>query len=191
MGHTVHVDPLREVELAARISAAGPVGDPSAEDELCRRFSRRIHLYGLRHLRDEASAADLVQQVLMLTIEKLRAGQVREPQRIGSFVLGTARMVAHQRRRQANKQDELPQRLGPEFASRFVPADPLDSARLEACMARLPARERSVVMLTYYGDQDAGQIANALGTSAGNVRVIRHRAVRALGTCLGVEELAS
>ena len=42
----------------------------------------RIRLYGLRHLRDEQAAADLVQQVLMMTIESLRAGKVRDPGKI-------------------------------------------------------------------------------------------------------------
>ena len=36
-----------------------PDRDGSAEAEFCRRFAPRIRLYGLRHLRNEAAAADL------------------------------------------------------------------------------------------------------------------------------------
>jgi hypothetical protein len=34
-------------------------------------------------------AADLIQDVLLVTLQKPRAGEVREPQRLASFILGT------------------------------------------------------------------------------------------------------
>ena len=77
--------------LARRILAAAPGRDAAAESELCRRFAPRIRLYGLRHLRSEAAAADLIQDVLIMTLQKLRAGEVREPERLASFILGTCR----------------------------------------------------------------------------------------------------
>ena len=62
--------------LARRILAAAPGKDPAAESELCRRFAPRIRLYGLRHLRSDAAAADLTQDVLLMTLQKLRSGAV-------------------------------------------------------------------------------------------------------------------
>jgi RNA polymerase sigma-70 factor, ECF subfamily len=50
-----------------------------------------VRLYGLRHLRDEDAARDLVQQVMLLTIEKLRGGSIRDAEQIASFVLGVSR----------------------------------------------------------------------------------------------------
>ena len=44
-------------------------GDREAEAELYRRMAPRIRLYGLRHLRNEHGADDLVQQVLLTTLE--------------------------------------------------------------------------------------------------------------------------
>ena len=38
------------------------------------RLAPRVRLYGLRHLRDPQAAADLAQQVLLMTLERLRAG---------------------------------------------------------------------------------------------------------------------
>src|SRR5262245_23080453 len=79
----------------ARAIAAAPAGAAQAEEsELYRRFARRVRLYGRKHLRDDAAADDLAQQVLLVTIEKLRAGAVRNPDEIGSFILGTSRMQA-------------------------------------------------------------------------------------------------
>ena len=50
----------------------------------------RIRLYGLRHLRSATAADDLVQQVLLNLLEALRAGRLREPDKLAQFVLGTA-----------------------------------------------------------------------------------------------------
>ena len=68
----------------ARWVASGDEEATLAEGELCRRLGPRVRLYGLRHLRDEAAAADLVQDVLVLTLVRLRAGRVREPDRLAS-----------------------------------------------------------------------------------------------------------
>jgi len=65
------VDPT-DANLAARIAAGA---DREAEAELCQRMGPRIRLYGLRHLRDRHAAEDLMQQVLITTIEALRAGR--------------------------------------------------------------------------------------------------------------------
>ena len=71
----------------------------AAETELYRRFAPRVRLFGLKHLPDRSAADDLAQQVMLVVITRLRAGEVREPDQIGSFVLGTSRMmVAGQRR---------------------------------------------------------------------------------------------
>ena len=48
----------------------------------------------LRHLRDPAAADDLVQDVLLMTFDSLRAGKVREDERLASYVLGTCRRMA-------------------------------------------------------------------------------------------------
>src|SRR5215831_13731290 len=82
---------LADGALARRIATAGAVPDSAAETELYRRLAPRVRLFGLRHLREPHAAADLVQQVLLMTLERLRAGEVREPERIASFVLGACR----------------------------------------------------------------------------------------------------
>jgi RNA polymerase sigma-70 factor (ECF subfamily) len=62
-----------------------------------------VRLYGLRHLRDEQAAADLTQQVLLIALEGLRKGRLREPEKLVSFVLGTCRMVVLDLRRTARR----------------------------------------------------------------------------------------
>ncbi len=93
-------------ELARAIAGAAGAAD-AAEAELYRRFAPRVRLYGLRHLRDEDAARDLMQQVLLLTIEKLRAGAVRDLDMIGSFILGASRMLAVNLKRRDRRRQVL------------------------------------------------------------------------------------
>src|SRR5687768_7654556 len=98
---------LDDGALARRVAAAAERLDPQAEAELYRRLAPRVRLYGLRHLRDPQAAADLVQQVLLMTLERLRAGKLREPDRIASFVLGTCRMTVLEMRRGSWRREKL------------------------------------------------------------------------------------
>jgi len=172
-------------DLARAIARCVPGPAEAAETELYRRFASRVRLYGLRHLRDEDAARDLVQQVMLLTIEKLRGGSVRDVDQISSFVLGVSRTMANDLRRREWRREKLRAAfMAPETVQ--VPASDatLDIERLEACLARLAERERMVVLLTFYAERTAGEVGKELGLSEGNVRVIRHRAVERLRTCV-------
>lgn len=158
------------------------------EAELFARFARRIRLYGLRHLGDEAAADDLVQRVLVVVIESLRAGKVREPDQLASFVLGTARMVARSTWSGERRRGGLLERYGArEEAGRERPSE-LDLERLRGCVERLAPRERAVVMLSFYAERSSDEIAQELEMTAGNVRVVRHRAIGRLKACMGHAE---
>ena len=107
---------LDDAALARRVAAAGGRVDSQAESELYRRLARRVRLYGLRHLRDAHAAADLVQQVLLTTLERLRAGEVREPEKIASFVLGMCRMTVLEIRRGTWRREALLEKWAPASA---------------------------------------------------------------------------
>jgi len=176
---------LEDAELARRIAAAGERIDSAAESELYRRLAPRVRLYGLRHLRDPHAAHDLVQQVLLTTLERLRAGKLREPERIASFVLGMCRMTVLEIRRGTWRREQLLETYGGTEA--FDAPEPLalDGERLAKCLEALAERERSVVSLSFFAEQAGDEVAKALGLSAGNVRVIRHRALGKLRECMG------
>ncbi|MGE3277534.1 MAG: RNA polymerase sigma factor [Vicinamibacterales bacterium] len=173
-------------EALARRIAAGPPGATDLEEaELYRRFAPRVRLYGRRHLRHEASADDLAQEVLLRTIERLRAGEVRQPDQIGSFILGTSRMMAHAERRGTRRREAL--RAQYVDATGHTPPSSgvaLDAPRMAACLRALAERDRLVVLLTFYADREAPRIAEDLGVSPGAVRVIRHRAMARLRDCV-------
>src|SRR5262245_38564348 len=176
---------LDDAALARRIVGAPDGRDVAAETELYRRLAPRFRLYGLKHLRDDEAPSDLAQQVLMLTLERLRAGKLRDAERLVSFVFGTCRMTVLELRRTGARRERLLDRYAGDVPMADPAASPrLDQARLVGCLERLSERERSVLVMTFYDDQPAKEVAAALGLSEGNVRVIRHRGLERLRGCV-------
>jgi RNA polymerase sigma-70 factor, ECF subfamily len=175
---------LNDAELVRQI---GSGSDREAEAELFRRMAPRIRLYGLRHLRNEHAAEDLVQQVLITTLEALRAGRLREPEKLASFVLGTCRMTVLDLRRGGQRRERLLEQFGADLLAPVQPSMPhLDHEQLARCVLNLKERERTVVVMTFYDEQTGADVASFLGVSEANVRVIRHRAIHQLRDCMGV-----
>lgn len=181
---------LTDVELVLAMSGAEGA---SAETELYRRFAPRVALYGRKHLRSEPAAKDLVQEVLLRVVEAIRGGRLENPASLGSFVLGTCRNVTWDVRRS----DEKRARLAREAAAQAIEADGVDEpaepgavVRLFGCMSGLPQREAAVVRMSFWEDRLAEEIGERLGLSAGNVRVIRHRALARLMVCMNPERAA-
>ena len=152
---------------------------------MCRRLFPRIRAYGLRHLGDLAAASDLAQEVLLVVLEALRAGSVREPERLAAFVMGTARQTLWGWRRGERRRDALLERFAATFDDE-VAMEPsgIDHARLEHCLNGLTPRARTVVAMTYFGEQEGKVIAEALAMTLGSVRVTRHRALQQLLSCI-------
>jgi RNA polymerase sigma-70 factor, ECF subfamily len=175
---------LEDAELALRI---GSGNDREAEAELFRRMAPRIRLYGLRHLRDAHASDDLTQQVMITTLEALRAGRLREPEKLASFILGTCRMTVLDLRRGAQRKQRLLDRFGADLVAPVPSSLPhLDQERLTRCVENLKERERTVVVMTFFDEKAGADVASFLGVSEANVRVIRHRAIRELRECMGV-----
>lgn len=170
--------------LADAVASADAGAAHEEEAELYRRFAPRVRLYGLKHLRDAAAAQDLVQQVFVVTIERLRRGEVRKVESIGSFILGTSRTVAADLRRTTERRDRLMDAFADRSSSVAPAEDALDALRVEQCLNSLPARDRTLLVLTFYAEKNAVDIASDLQMAAGAVRVARHRALTRLRECV-------
>jgi RNA polymerase sigma-70 factor, ECF subfamily len=137
-------------------------------------------------MRNTAAADDLVQQVLVTVLVALREDRVQDRERLDAYVLGTARNVVMDMRRGASRQVRVADQ-----ASALLPKDYevslgfVDRPRLEHCLGELEPRDRTVVVATFVEDRDSDEISQTLGISAGNVRVIRHRALAKLQACVG------
>lgn len=176
-----------DAALAQRISRASPTIDRGAEAELCRRLAPRVRLYGLRHLGNETAAADLMQHVMLMTIERLRAGVLVKPECLASFVFGICRMVVLELRRGKARRDRLLQTYGETLWPSEAALPNLDQSRVTQCLERLKERERTVLLLTFYDNMPADALARQLDLSPANVRVIRHRGLTRLRACVTEE----
>lgn len=171
-----------EADLVRQIAS----GDIQAESALCARMGPRIRLYGLRHLRDTHAADDLRQQVLLIVIEALRSGKLRDAEKLASFVLGTCRMTVLDSRRNSQRREKLLKEYGSESLQPVAHKLPdLDEQRLAGCVQKLKERERTVVILTYYDEQSGADVGRFMGLTEANVRVMRHRALQQLRACMG------
>lgn len=167
----------------AQVLEPGPVS--ANEHELCRMYESRIRGYGLRHLRDAAAAADLVQHVLLVVLQAVRAGKINEPEKLGAYVLGTCRNVVRDMQRGDARQRRVAEANAAVLPDGYEPSwSSFDRVRLEMCLMGLDARDRAVILATFAYDRDADEIGRAFELSVGNVRVIRHRALAKLQACV-------
>jgi RNA polymerase sigma-70 factor (ECF subfamily) len=174
-----------DAELARRIAASHPGRDEAAEAEFYRRLAPRVRFYGLRHLRDEHAARDLVQQVMVMALERLRAGKLREPEMLASFLFGMCRMVVLDLRRTHSRRERLLETFAGDVPmADLAVSDRLDHRRLLSCLDGLPERERSVLVMTFYDERKSPEVAAELAISEANVRVIRHRGLQRLRDCV-------
>ena len=173
----------------ARLVQAGGADAGTAEAELCRRFWQRARLYGLRHLRGVTEAEDLAQRVMEVMLTSLRSGRVDDLELIERYVLGVCRNVAHTLRRSEERKAKAAQRqaLEPVPAVEQPPEPPWGThlvERLTSCLTELSRREQGVVQSSFSERRPSTEIAEQFGITPGNVRVIRHRALRKLRDCL-------
>ena len=175
-------DSAEDAALARRIATGV---DAEAEADLCRRLVPRVRAYGLRHLREDAAAADLAQDVVVTVLEALRAGRVTDVDRLAAFVMGTCRNTVLERRRNERRRGALLEKFGPTFASTVeVDATAIDREKLGGCIEELEPRARTILALTFFAQRDAADIAAELEMSLGSLRVARHRALGQLHDCV-------
>jgi RNA polymerase sigma-70 factor (ECF subfamily) len=177
------IESVADGELVRRIAQQSGARD--AEAELCRRFAPRVRLYGLRHLRNEDRAADLVQGVLLAVLEAARAGRIEATEHVDRFILGTCRNVVQRvRDREARSTPADMAELERHAGGVEHSFEQVDVAALLSCLRKLDARGRTVVLLSFQAESGAEEIAKLMETSVGNVRVLRHRALASLRGCL-------
>jgi RNA polymerase sigma-70 factor (ECF subfamily) len=165
-------------------------GDEGAFQRLFARLAPSVHGYFRRAVGSAAAADDLLQTTFL----KLHRARLRwragEPVRPWLFGIA-ARVRADHLRRQASKgfmvadpdagPEEEDQAEGPEDAA----AGGERAARVRAALAALPETQRTVVELHRYHGLSFAEIAAALHTTEGAVKLRAFRAYEGLRAALG------
>ena len=172
-------------------------GQPAAIDTLLRQIRPMVVRYCRARLGRISghyhAADDVAQEVCIAVVSALpRYQDVGRP--FASFVFGIAsHKVADAMRsaaRLAIPTEDLPDgpddRPGPEETAVAY----LEAERARALLARLPANQRELLVLRVLSGLSAEETGNALGMSAGAVRVAQHRALARLRAIAVAESFA-
>jgi RNA polymerase sigma-70 factor (ECF subfamily) len=153
-------------------------GDRSAEEELIARFQQRVRMYVSVRTSHPDYAEEVTQETMLAAVLALRDGKVREPQYLGSFILGIARnQLADAIRRQARrKTSQLSENFDIPSPSEVRDPELVESARRE--IEALEPGDRRILWLTLIDGFKPGEIAAQLGMSAELVRQRKSRALR-------------
>lgn len=161
-------------------------GEPAAEQELVARFGEGLSFLLRRWTRDRAAAEDLYQETFRLALEKIRGGEVREPDRLAGFLHSLARNLSiHYYRRDARREvreDDL------EAAAAVSAPDAGQLGRLlrqekadlvRRVLAELGSeRDRQVLFRFYLAEEDKERICSDLGLSRPEFNMVLFRARR-------------
>ena len=166
-------------DLVARIIAR----DPGAEEELVHRYSRGVSFILSGSIANPSAVEDLRQETFRIALEKIRNGDVREPERLSGFVCGVAHNLARAYFRQSSRREVT----GAGDAAILV-ADPAPSPMqqlLRAENARIvrqvlgevtPARYRQILYRYYVADEEKDQICADLGLTSVHFNCVLQRA---------------
>ncbi|MGA7989865.1 MAG: sigma-70 family RNA polymerase sigma factor [Thermoanaerobaculia bacterium] len=160
--------PGAATELVQRIRA----GDAAAESELVALYGRGVTILVRRASSDPSAVDDLYQQTFQVALEKIRRGDLREPERLSGFICSLARnlVIEHFRKAAASRF------RAPVDGSRAAdPAPgPLESLlRLERAsivrrvLAELPSeRDREILFRFYIAEDEKASICRDLGLTS-------------------------
>lgn len=172
-----------EPEVFDRAIVEARAGDPDGLAALWRAWNPGVLRYA--RARGALDADDTASQVWLDAARGLgRFEGERDDFSRWLFTIARRRIVDERRRR--GRRPEIPMEQLPETTaadSRFAQSDGLATAI--ALVRRLPDDQADAVLLRIVADLDVTEVADIMGRSESNVRVLTHRGLRKLGDLLG------
>lgn len=181
-----------------RLVAGLRAGDDRAYEQLVRTFGGRLLAVAQRILRNDEDARDALQAAYLSAFRSIDRfeGSCRLSTWLHRIVVNAALMKLRSRRRRPEESLEplLPTYLDDgHHAERFSRTDlPADvsmereetRAAVRACIAQLPDRYRSILVMRDLEDVSNTEVAEMLGVTPNAVKIRLHRARQALTTLL-------
>lgn len=160
-------------------------GDGAAFDELYLKYFDRVYAYARVALRDPHEGEDVAQQVFASVVQALPRYRVRDdvPFRAWLFRITrntVLRVLSRSGRLRPEEPAELDRRLESPMPEPPTGLDWLSDADLAMFVERLPLSQRQVILLRYVFEFSTDEIARALERSPVAIRMLEHRAMRAL-----------
>ncbi|HET8684939.1 MAG TPA: RNA polymerase sigma factor [Micromonosporaceae bacterium] len=166
--------------------AAMAAGDPRGLDGAYRRYADRLFAYCRSLVGDAETAADAVHDTFLIAGE--RAGQVREPDRLGAWLYAVARSQCLRTLRQRRRSVPMAETYEP-VADSTDPAARVQAAQVRALVAAAAAGlnppDREVIELAVRHGLSAADVGAVLGVPANHAHARLSRARTQLEAALG------
>ena len=168
-------------ELIRRVGA----GDGGAFEVLYRRYARTVFGLALRRLGDRGRAEDAVQETFASV---WRSASSYRPERGpgAPWLYAVARNAIVDRGRMKREPPaEVPEEISPDPGPHDRAESDWVAWRVHRAFEELPAQERAVLELAYWGGQSQSEIADYLNIPLGTVKTRTRSALSRLSTLLG------
>jgi RNA polymerase sigma-70 factor, ECF subfamily len=168
-----------ETDLVARIRA----GDQQAEAELVERYNYGLKVIIRREVSDTAVVEDLYQETFRIVLEKIRRGDVRDPERLAGFVRSVAKNLVIDYFRRAVHQVKVTEveeaapifRAGPDQLEELLRKETADLVR-QILEEMSNERDVQVLFRFYLAEDDKEKICADLGLTGPHFNVVLKRA---------------
>ena len=186
---------LSSEELAELVVAAQR-GDAASRDLLIRAIRPAVLRYVLARGLNDYDADDVTQDSCVAVLQSLD-GWRNEGRPVWALVFAIVRnKLADLCRAQARQRDTLLRDLAVHLVPRQeTPAELVErdesTAQVGELLQRLPPTQRDVLMLRIVVGLNSAETAEALGLTAGSVRVIQHRGMTSLRELLKTDKVAA
>ncbi len=164
--------------------------DEEAFEELYEYFFPRVYNFIYARLKNSADADDVVSITFMKMNENLESyDPARAAFSTWLFRIATNAIIDHTRRRDKSEETEWEEFFDPAAPDEEEPETQIIASEtnreLLKALDKLSERERRIIELRYWGEQDTRTIAELLSMTDSNVRVTLHRALGKLKNILG------
>jgi len=160
-------------------AAIAPLAEEPALEEILVRIEPRLKRILFRHRIPAQDADDLLQETMLILVSK--AGSIRNPE---AWILATLtnRCIIYWRRQRSRLWDQVDTAILELLADAEVPAQEREELRfdLDALLAELPDRCRSLLRLRYGLGCSAAETAKRMGYCKSSIRKVTHRCLAAL-----------
>lgn len=168
------------VDIVRRIVA----GDSAAEDEVVRRYEHGVAVIIDHIVRNQSATEDVSQETFRIVLEKLRRGDLRQPESLSGFVCSVARNAAIDYIRRAKRSysreeigdaEHIPD-PAPNQLDQILAQEKAEIVR-QVILEMKVERDRDVLFRYYVGEEDKDRICIDLGLTRTQFNNVIYRAL--------------
>ena len=168
-------------DLVRRIIA----GDVRAEEEVVRRYRDGVSIIIRKIVQSQSITEDVFQETFKKALEKIRHGDVREPERLSGFICSMAKNLAIdyvRKERRATKETEIekPDQIADPAPDQFEMLYRKERAAIvrQVIDEMKVKRDREVILRYYIAEEGKDQICADLGLTRGQFNGVIFRALK-------------